>query len=144
QRIHALRAADCRCRHADVLHLCLREHGHGEWTAAGGGRAAAAGVVRRNGAGVAVHRARHPNERAVAPQAHEHLSVSMRQTARGLALAALAMLVVACSTTRAPRDTAPSTTGKPGYYKDDGPADAVPSDLEALPDATPRREPLHR
>jgi rare lipoprotein A len=67
----------------------------------------------------------------------------MRCATRGLALAVLAALVAACSTTRAPRES-PSTTGKSGYYKDDGPADAVPSDLDALPDAIPRREPLHR
>ena len=31
-----------------------------------------------------------------------------------------------------------------GYYKDDGPHDSPPSNLEAVPDATPRLEPLHR
>ena len=30
------------------------------------------------------------------------------------------------------------------YYKDDGPADAIPVDLDRIPDATPRLEPLHR
>ena len=33
---------------ADVLHLCVREHGHGERRAAGGRRAAAARVLRRH------------------------------------------------------------------------------------------------
>ncbi|MDQ6619991.1 MAG: septal ring lytic transglycosylase RlpA family protein [Pseudomonadota bacterium] len=33
---------------------------------------------------------------------------------------------------------------KPGYYKDDGPADALPGDLDAVPDAVPTREALHR
>jgi rare lipoprotein A len=31
-----------------------------------------------------------------------------------------------------------------GYYLDDGPLDAVPVDIAALPDAVPRHEPLHR
>jgi rare lipoprotein A len=29
------------------------------------------------------------------------------------------------------------------YYKDDGPADEIPVDLDAIPDAVPRAEPLH-
>lgn len=31
-----------------------------------------------------------------------------------------------------------------GYYKDDGPGDNPPPDLDAIPDAVPRMEPLHR
>jgi len=31
-----------------------------------------------------------------------------------------------------------------GYYKDDGPADEIPDNLDAIPDAQPRLEPLHR
>lgn len=31
-----------------------------------------------------------------------------------------------------------------GYYQDDGPVDSVPDNLDALPDAQPRAEPLHR
>jgi rare lipoprotein A len=31
-----------------------------------------------------------------------------------------------------------------GFYQDDGPLDAVPVDLAAVPDAVPRHEPLHR
>jgi len=30
------------------------------------------------------------------------------------------------------------------YYKDDGPADEIPDNLDAIPDAQPRPEPLHR
>lgn len=30
------------------------------------------------------------------------------------------------------------------YYKDDGPADEIPDNLDAIPDAQPRLEPLHR
>jgi rare lipoprotein A len=37
--------------------------------------------------------------------------------------------------------TAPS---KPGYYKDDGPGDTVPANLDTIPDPVPRAEPLHR
>ncbi len=38
---------------------------------------------------------------------------------------------------------APATKGG-GYYQDDGPADNVPANLDAIPDAQPRAEPLHR
>lgn len=31
-----------------------------------------------------------------------------------------------------------------GYYKDDGPGDNAPDNLDAIPDAVPRDEPLHR
>lgn len=31
-----------------------------------------------------------------------------------------------------------------GYYKDDGPGDDIPENLEQIPDATPRWEPLHK
>lgn len=87
-------------------------------------------------------------------------------------LAALAMLALAGCTTapvvsdtaRAPRPTAPAATvlrapaaGKPatglpelppansgrgGYYQDDGPGDAPPPDLENVPDAEVRNDPL--
>ena len=51
----------------------------------------------------------------------------------------------------------PAPTGKPaprkptvttklggGYYQDDGPGANAPTDLDAIPDATPKAEPLHR
>ena len=53
----------------------------------------------------------------------------------------------------AARPAPPAATAKPpayvlkkggGYYLDDGPGDNPPEDLEAVPDAQPRREPLHR
>ncbi len=59
-----------------------------------------------------------------------------------------ALLLAACS--RAP----PKSAGKPGdsvppqtsskYYKDDGPGANPPTDLDRIPDAVPRVEPLHR
>jgi rare lipoprotein A len=39
----------------------------------------------------------------------------------------------------------PSAQGRGGgYYKDDGPGDKPPANLAEIPDAEPRREPLHR
>jgi rare lipoprotein A len=56
--------------------------------------------------------------------------------ARGaLAVLALALLLAACG-------GAPKRPG--GYYKDDGPGDSPPHNVESIPDATPRAEPLHR
>jgi rare lipoprotein A len=75
-----------------------------------------------------------------------------------LAALACATLIAACSSvppreaapapsaaapTSAPAPSAP-VTARRGYYLDDGPADVVPSDLDVVPDAVPRREPLHR
>jgi rare lipoprotein A len=45
------------------------------------------------------------------------------------------LLMVGCSST-------PSKKG--GYYKDDGPHERPPAGLDAVADATPRAEPLHR
>ncbi|MCK6390543.1 MAG: septal ring lytic transglycosylase RlpA family protein [Azonexus sp.] len=49
------------------------------------------------------------------------------------------------------RPTQPGTPAKPqaprkggGYYKDDGPADDIPANLDSIPDAVPRNEPLHK
>jgi rare lipoprotein A len=61
-------------------------------------------------------------------------------------LSCLAFVVAAalagCTTT--PRKPSPGAPAKPGYYKDDGPGDNIPADLDAIPDAVPRPEPLHR
>lgn len=43
----------------------------------------------------------------------------------------------------APAKTRPAIKGG-GYYKDDGPADDIPENLELTPDAEPRWEPLHK
>jgi len=68
------------------------------------------------------------------------------------ALVACALLAAACGTTP-PRKPAPSppaatpsipSTPSTKYYKDDGPGEAPPPNLDQLPDATPRLEPLHR
>lgn len=72
---------------------------------------------------------------------------------RGAAVLSCMLALAACSS--APRHEAPESTAqasKPaapgaarpgGYYKDDGPG-ANPPDLDKVPDAQPRREPLHR
>ncbi|MDX1376093.1 MAG: septal ring lytic transglycosylase RlpA family protein [Burkholderiales bacterium] len=58
---------------------------------------------------------------------------------------ALALTLAACGSAP-PRETPP--TGAPqrggGYYQDDGPGEVVPANLAQVPDAVPRREPLHR
>ncbi len=41
------------------------------------------------------------------------------------------------------KGTIPAKRGG-GYYKDDGPGEEIPDDLDALPDAVPRLEALHR
>ena len=67
------------------------------------------------------------------------------------------MILAGCGTTakressapvaRAPdAATAPSRPGKPrgGYYLNDGPGDSPPPNVEEIPDAAPKLEPLHR
>ena len=39
--------------------------------------------------------------------------------------------------------TTPLITRGGGYYLDDGPGDSPPADLDSIPDAVPRLEPLH-
>jgi rare lipoprotein A len=59
-------------------------------------------------------------------------------------------LMVACS--HAPRAPGPAPSsgiaapegGSARYYKDDGPGANVPANLDSIPDATPRREPINR
>lgn len=55
--------------------------------------------------------------------------------------------LAACSTTpRVKQTSTPTVPAKKsgGYYLDDGPGDDTPQNLEAVPDAVPRNEPLHR
>ena len=62
----------------------------------------------------------------------------------------LSLALAACGTApRAPDDAAgqPGTQASQsggGYYKDDGPGANPPADLDRVPDAVPRAEPLHR
>jgi rare lipoprotein A len=64
-------------------------------------------------------------------------------------LAAVALLVAACGSVPPRQASAPAapaapppSTGK--YYLDDGPGSNPPADLDTIPDAVPRVEPLHR
>ena len=66
---------------------------------------------------------------------------------RVFAMLAAAALVASCSTSpKAPARSGaaapPAASSK--YYSDDGPPDRIPVDLDAVPDAVPRAEPLHR
>ncbi len=61
---------------------------------------------------------------------------------RALALVAPALVVAACGT--APKAPPKAAPGKPAYYQDDGPPEAVPADIASIPDAVPRDEPYHR
>lgn len=60
----------------------------------------------------------------------------------------LLLMLAACSSTprvassKSPRPAATAKGG--GYYLDDGPGENPPPNLDAIPDAVPRREPLHR
>jgi len=59
---------------------------------------------------------------------------------------ALALVAVLAGCSAAPpRGEAPvSQRGSGGFYKDDGPGDRAPASLDAVADAVPRSEPLHR
>ena len=57
---------------------------------------------------------------------------------------ALPFALSGCGTSSGPRkaDTSPGRGG--GYYLDDGPGDNAPANLDAVPDAVPRTEPINR
>jgi len=60
-------------------------------------------------------------------------------------LAVILALAGCGSSPSAPTQSAPATTAKSGgYYLDDGPEARPPPNLDAIPDAVPRDEPLHR
>jgi rare lipoprotein A len=66
---------------------------------------------------------------------------------RPFRLAVLAMLVAGCAGPPPPGPQAPGpapSTPSTRYYSDDGPPLALPDNLDAIPDAVPRVEPLHR
>ncbi|MEO8305160.1 MAG: septal ring lytic transglycosylase RlpA family protein [Betaproteobacteria bacterium] len=60
---------------------------------------------------------------------------------------AAAVCLAACTSTPKQEPSTPATA-KPAssakYYKDDGPGDGAPANLESIPDAVPRADPLHR
>ena len=70
---------------------------------------------------------------------------------RIVALCACAALLAACSSAPkkessppSPHLSPPAPSASTKYYKDDGPGDNPPANLDAIPDATPRLEPLSR
>jgi rare lipoprotein A len=60
-----------------------------------------------------------------------------------LGMAAAALVLAGCGSTP-PAKQASSATKSGGYYLDDGPEANPPPNLDAVPDAVPRDEPLHR
>ena len=66
----------------------------------------------------------------------------------GIVALALSLALTGCGTTAKktePAKTASTTSAKPGaYYLDDGPGDNPPPNLDAIPNAVPKSEPLHR
>jgi rare lipoprotein A len=72
-------------------------------------------------------------------------SASRMRLAPCLAFVVAAALAGCGTTARKPSPAAPTPApAKPGYYKDDGPGEEIPANLDAIPDAVPRAEPLHR
>jgi rare lipoprotein A len=62
-----------------------------------------------------------------------------------LILASGALSVIAGCASKPAAKSPSAGAARPGaYYKDDGPATATPSNLDNIPDAQPRDEPLHR
>ncbi len=62
-----------------------------------------------------------------------------------LLLIGVAALLAACASKPKVSTNAKSSSARPGaYYKDDGPAASVPADIDRIPDAVARAEPLHR
>jgi peptidoglycan lytic transglycosylase len=62
------------------------------------------------------------------------------------AIAAIALAMAGCASSppSAEKQPSPATTAKRGgYYLDDGPEANPPPNLDAIPDAVPRKEPLH-
>ncbi len=60
-----------------------------------------------------------------------------------LIMTLVALLLSACGTTSNKVDTTDASSSGGGYLAGDGPGD-TPDDLDSIPDAVPRNEPLHR
>jgi rare lipoprotein A len=65
----------------------------------------------------------------------------LKHTVIRASFAALTILFAGCASKQVAK---PPSTPSGGYYKDDGPAAATPGDVDKVPDAEPRDEPLHR
>lgn len=73
------------------------------------------------------------------------VSAIARRVAVAVPVAMLAALVASCGTTPTARERAAApATPSSKYYADDGPPANPPDGLDAVPDAVPRAEPLHR
>jgi len=87
-----------------------------------------------------------PDNTATCPRPDARMPPARRLTA--LAAAALAVgLIGGCGTAppkKAPAAAAPAPAPSAKYYKDDGPGQDVPANLDSIPDAVPRAEPLNR
>lgn len=89
-------------------------------------------------------RSRAPSRRSAAPHAGARLACVR------LVLAAAVVALSGCGTMSGRTTSDPSRSGGPaapergGYYLDDGPHASPPANLDQIPDATPRLEPLHR
>lgn len=53
-------------------------------------------------------------------------------------------LIAGCGLLLAACASAPPSSPRGGYYKDDGPPSQVPADVSQIPDAVPRKEALHK
>src|SRR5450631_1745266 len=75
-----------------------------------------------------------------------HRGVVSTRAAMLMAVASIAL--AACSSTQKREAPAPGSTTPPsrsgGYYKNDGPGDNPPANLDAIPEAVPKLEPLSR
>jgi rare lipoprotein A len=74
-----------------------------------------------------------------------------RRVAAAAIVTIVSAIVASCATQApAPAPASPGaapvtpTTPSSRYYSDDGPPDSVPGGIDAIPDAVPRAEPLHR
>lgn len=71
-------------------------------------------------------------------------STSPKQADKGAKHAPIVDLNSGASSTSAPSTTAPEQVGGGGYLSGDGPGADAPANLDDIPDAVPKAEPLHR